>query len=1179
MEVNCMDKFKYLTDRFFDFLKFVWKNRKGNKSIYVIRCWYGVAIALIGLYCGALYFDSNGNWHFALSTPKLGFYELLFFIVDSIISVCFLYVINADAFASSVETEIKEIKDNTKKTFDNTDKILAIVKDLEKKDTKSFNSTLQSILDNVVASLIEELKLDTACKILNEIEKLFAQRIKDDTVLYAKMTFYKGKSLLFSDSSKACMLIHDAYIIQPEENEYKRWEVRYLLANKDYVNAKIIASSIEDNGKSEAFVNVVSSNDESSVFMEVPENLREDFGFRQIILEHLINKGTEDVSFLMKDVNGITPTKLTFSTINDWLFAISLQRVKINNLIVFSFDSPYVEMFKNASQMTASFYEQLSNTEISDRFNMVRCLHCYWSYICSKDCRWISEFQKVDRKGFSNQRTTFSLMESSMLMLARRFEEAFAVVVSTCNVIDESIAQFVIMMSVHSRNILHLRWIFSQMKTAGIKINDQNAALIAGTLDKDRAMETETSLVEMDFETIGVKDLLLQLCRFHIGQNIEVDSFKDEVQYMSDELKAYAANLLAHVGDTQLAYDMLSPIVEESVDDIKLSMYLSVLSKMQEKTPMLYRILVMNRKAGNHCVDQLLWKEYQLDCAVADYENSLEAIEILSERYPDNVEIFANHIMTLGRLRPEELSAYEELAKNKDYPTVQCVALVYHAFAENGYLETATEILYRAAKNTDDYNIRNFYHSESMCGLIRSTVQKEFDVAKEGNYVLCDMDGKRIFYKAAMSSGNIGKVLLGVHKNDVVNVEISLKPVKLTIIGIYDKYFKLASDILREAHDGNNPGLQPFEIDMEHPLESLEEAIRKITKEESTPEERRRKAYEQYERGELGLLQLVPDDNMLSGYYNLLFTNFIVHVNIAEVELQQLKNISDESCFVLDLPTIISFAEFEAKTGLEIKGPKIITKVLHEYLRESKKTSIRIINGDFYESMRSGMLVSYSEFVDVDSMKHIENLLEWTEGHCKDVIADQALALFDSGGNTQIKDVLFSSLSMLLQQDSYFVTDDRKIRNLLPHPSIISTETYVRLFNDEKTSAAYSLFLFECGFRGVDLQISYILNEYEKMRNHEDNKMVAIMQNMQENPFLLSKAITCCIQLAHTELELNTLKITFTNVFVLALKGLISKSRKSVMQSLLEFLSLPIREIQITRQCLLDAMLIVDSNS
>ena len=35
MEVNCMDKFKYLTDRFFDFLKFVWKNEREIK-VYML---------------------------------------------------------------------------------------------------------------------------------------------------------------------------------------------------------------------------------------------------------------------------------------------------------------------------------------------------------------------------------------------------------------------------------------------------------------------------------------------------------------------------------------------------------------------------------------------------------------------------------------------------------------------------------------------------------------------------------------------------------------------------------------------------------------------------------------------------------------------------------------------------------------------------------------------------------------------------------------------------------------------------------------------------------------------------------------------------------------------------------------------------------------------------------------
>lgn len=75
---------------------------------------------------------------------------------------------------------------------------------------------------------------------------------------------------------------------------------------------------------------------------------------------------------------------------------------------------------------------------------------------------------------------------------------------------------------------------------------------------------------------------------------------------------------------------------------------------------------------------------------------------------------------------------------------------------------------------------------------------------------------------------------------------------------------------MRESMDGSNPGLVPFEIDMEHPLESLESFIRKMSKDTQTPEERRKVAYAKYEQGEIGLLQLVDDNNMLSSYYKYL---------------------------------------------------------------------------------------------------------------------------------------------------------------------------------------------------------------------------------------------------------------------------------------------------------------------
>lgn len=1089
---------------------------------------------------------------------------------------CKLDVIH-ETLKRDILSQLNIIWKNTNMTLDNTEQILEIVKGLQQKDTKELSQSLQFILDGVVVSLIEELKLDTACKILNEIERLFAQILKEDKSISAKILFCKGKSLLFSDSKKAIALIHDAFILQPEENEYKKWEVRFLLAKKDYDNANTIALSIVDDGKSVALVNILSAEDASAAFQEIRKSLRQDNSFRQLVQYCLMNKDMEDVTFLFKDSCDIFPTELTYSTINAWLFNITLQRIKVNNFMVLSFDSPQIELFKSVSQVTASFYDQLAMTEVRESFPIVRCLHCYWTYICTKDESWIVEFQKIDRKKFADQKMIFSLMESSMLVLAKRFEEAFAVVVSASKVVDESIIRFVIMMSVHSNNILHLRWILDQMKMSKIKVNGQLAALIAITIDKDRALGTKSALIEMDFDVKGEKELLLQLCEFHAGEKVDITKFKDKVNDMSEELKAYAANLLAESGDCQLAFDMLRPIVDEDTEDIKQAIFLSVLSKMQEKTPMLYHILVKNRKAGNHCNDQLLQDEFQLDSVVADYDNALEVIRVLYQRHPDNKEVFVNYMMTLGHLHPEDLSKFEKYAKHTTYPTLQSAAFAYRAFAENGYLETATEILYNAAKNTDDFSIRNFYHTESVSGFIRPIVHKEYDIAEEGNYVLCDVEGRRIFYKASVSSGNIGKAILGARKDDEVEVEISFKPTKLTVIGVHDKYYKLAGDIMREAMDGNNPGLRPFEIDMKHPLESLQEVIRKMTNDETTPEERRKKAYEEYERGEIGLLQLVPDDNMLSGYYNLLFTPFSVHVNIAQIDLQQLKGLSSESYFVLDLPSIISFAEFEAKSGLEIKGPKTITKVLHEYLREAQKTSIKVVNGNFYESMRSDMLVSYSEYVDVDAMKHIEKLVEWVDKNCEDVIADKALMLDGPHNNTNLKNLLSSSLSMLLQEGSCLVTDDKKIKNILPHPNIISSESYVQLFNDENTSAAYSQFLFECGFRGVDLNVSYILEEYKKMKNHEDNKMVAVIQNMQENPFLISKAINCCVILAQTELDLKTLKMTFTNMFALALKGFTFEFCEQVMKIGKQALSFPINSMQFTHQCLIDAKMIVDA--
>lgn len=1078
-----------------------------------------------------------------------------------------------------IKNKLNDIQETTSRTWEKTKHIEEILTKLQGKDKEEIKENLLNTLDGLIASLIEELKLDTACKIINEIERLFNPVINENKYLKAKLFFQKGETLLFSEPKKAVSLIHEAYELQPDEDDYIKWEVKKLIAQKDYAKAATIAKSFSEDDKCKALLSITTADDVSKAFQDINKKLRSDLGFRQIALESLINKGMQNIDFLFEEITNTPLPKPSFSTINSWLFSITLQRNKIKNYLILAFDSPQTELFKSASQLTSNFYNQLDKTEVSDRFPMVRCLHCYWTYICTKNNSWITEYQKIDRKDFGEQKVIFSLMESSMLVLAKRYEEAFAVLVSTGQILDDSIIHFAIKMSLLSNNTLYLRWVLGKMKADNIKVNSSNAFLIAMTIDQSRVRDIEDALINLDFEVEGEKELLLQLCNHHAGKKINIEKFKSLTDTMSNEMKACAANLLANTGDTQLAFDMLSPIVEEGKDDIKQAVFLSVLCQMQEKTPMLYHILVKNRKAGNLCNDQLLWQEYILDCAVADYDNASEAISELYQKNPENIDVFVNYLDILGRLTPKELSRYEEIAKSKNYPTVQSTALAYRAFAENDYLETAVEILYKSANNSDDYVIRNYYQTEASSGFIRSIVHKEYDVAEEGNYVLCDLDGKRLFYKASKNGGNIGKLLIGAQKGDEINVEISFYQTKLTVIEIHNKYAKLCGDILNEAFDGNNPGLQPFKIDMDNPLESLLNVVRKISKDDISPEEKRRKAVEKYEQGELGLLQLVSENNMLSGYYNLLFTPFTVHVNVAEIELSEINQVNEDTCFVLDLPTIITFAEFEAKMGLEIKGPKTITKVLHEYLREANKTSFRVVDSDFYNSMRSGMLKSYSKYADVDAIKHIKYLEEWADKRCEDIIADNALILYGSKDNSRQKNILFSSLSMLMKQGTYVVTDDKKIKDWLPVTNIISTESYVNLFNNNATISAYSQFLFESGFRGVDMEPLYIMEEYKKMERQEDNKMLDIIQNIQENPFLLSKTIACCILLAQAKIDLYTLKMTFTNMFVAALKNFSLEFRENIVQNAIGYLSSSASAITFTLQCLLDAKKIANAET
>ena len=1041
------------------------------------------------------------------------------------------------------------------------------------KDNEVLVANLISLLNGSIASLIEELKTDTATQLLNELETLFTDAISENTELKAEILYRKAQTITLRNSKKAFELFHESYLLNISDIRLQKAEIKYRLGLNQNDQALSLANGLPKNDELKWVVNIVTSKDIAGTFDSAPQTLKNDKNFRQEILNY-INEREIDCRFLFDTEELKTPDVLTYSNVNTWLYIITQYRLYLQDFVFLSLETSQIKLLETPFEVAKKFIVLLNKTEIRDCFPIIRCLYCYWGYITSHNRDFVDEYQSIDKKNFGEQQYFFSLLEASLLMLADRNEEAFATIVAISDHLDETLIRFVIMMSIQTNNVTLTLWILNLCKEKKYVITDDEATIIAHSVNHSNAIVLKDAIEKTEFKNKVTMNVLIQLCSYNAKQQIDVSTFEEDISSLPEVLLSYASLLLSCSGKSQLAFDMMRSIVDENISDIKQRIFLDVLSSMQEKSPELYKILVQNRKAGNLCDDILLQKEYMLDSAVSDFQNALEAIEEIYKRHPEDTNTFAHFIKTLGQVHPERLKDYEDQILNTDFKNIPNVCLVYEALAQNKFLETATELLYKYARQSEDYQFRTFYHNETSTGLISSYARKEFDIAENGLYVLCDINGDRKFYKATLNNP-IGKSLLGVRKNDEVIINMAFEEKKLTVLGIYNKYYKLAGDIIREAQDGCNPGLVPFKIDMEHPLDSLEAIIRKMSPNNLTPEEQIKLQQEKYQRGEIGLAQLVSDNDMLSGYYKLLFTPFKINIASCMLTLHNLPKVNETSVFMLDLPTIITFSEFTAKTNFKIEGNMKITTVLHEYLKTTLKTIRRMTSSDMYEALRCNYINNYNDYVDIDAEEHIKRLLQWVQSNCQDVIPTKALAINNPEDQTPLKDELMSSMTMLMESDHYFVTDDKYLAKLLPKANIISTETFVSLCSNVDVKKAYTEFLFDCNFVGVDLTADFIVREYYKTNNSNNGRMGTLMQTLKENPYLLPVVTNAALQLAAVELNINLLKVTLTNMYVMLFKGFSPFSREEVIDTVESSLTFPIYNVQIVRQCVQNARLII----
>lgn len=1105
--------------------------------------------------------------------------------------ICYLFILEhkSDLLSHKIDTGfaglaelVRQSAEKTNQKMDNVSvKIEDILSEIKQLKSEVIANTSEKTVEKLkelvsvsVNGLINNLYINSAKRLIEQIEVLFADEIKKDDALAAQIYLAKGAVCSFEEKGESYEQYHKAYLLNSQDEKYIEKEVSVLLNRGDSADAIALAYTLPDESILKQSMQVAFADSPQQAYLKLEEDKKKNYILRYIIFSLLFGRNT-DVAFLFTDDKVEIEETLNYQNLLSWIYVITYYNIKTGNYIILSPNYQAPSLFYDAFHAASKFDELLAKTEIAKFPPMLKAQRCYWGYIIDRHPSRIDLIQEVDANLLSGeQKQMLVIMQASMHSIAGDYDKAVSLLAANNGGLSNDLVNIVLLISYHSQNVKYLEWLLGLIKEKGFKMDSLSAKNLAININGNTAQALGDILSESLFLNVGDAVVLVQLCNYYGGGDVDVDALKSASSSVSDELLPYAALVLANRVEEKLALELLKPKVDFHKDDMMQRVYIDVLSKIPEETPNLYHILVDKRKSGALCDDAMLFSEFTLDVKVSDFQNAFEAISLLYERYPEDENIFVNYLWLLGRHHPEELEKLKNKVLKYEFTNPRNVINVYVDYADNEYIEFAAEFLYVHTRMSDDWLLKDTFMKESVMGKLHPIVQQRFDKVEEDHFVLCSLpDDSRKIYLA--KTGNVvGEFLLGKKENDEVECEIAGEPTKLTIIHIMNKYGKLSCDITKEVMDGDNPNARPLKIDVAKPLESLEACINKLSPDSSNYYEDKLEEQRRYEKGELGLVNMVNPNEILEDYYGKLLSaskTYVIPWQQCHLLYLRGRNMA-ETRYVLDMSSVVMLFEFQLLSGCLYSEKFIISTSLYEYLVTCSKNTIRLTSSSIFEAFKNPSMKRYDKYVDLDLHQRIPALVKWIEDSCEIVVPSQTLAMIERNTSNNLGRITIDTLSLVLGPNKLLISDDKVLAPMMKFMlPVITTETFMKVFADNGAYERYRDFLMDCNYMGIEIKTDRIVSEYVKMESGSNNKFTYIVQNAAYNPFLTTEEVRGCVEIAGVAKNKQQANIMITNMMVSMIKSYDGEVKNSIVSKTLAYLSFNYPNFASVKQCLLDA--------
>lgn len=970
---------------------------------------------------------------------------------------------------------------------------------------------LLKILEDVVPSLLNNFQDTLTISLLECIKEVC---MSDEMPVAQKAAYYNcwgDYHLLKGNTAESNDSYHNAYLLLPHNDLYIEHEVKRLMKTQLYDDAHQLVLQLPVDNHLRIAISLLQSESTADEFARLSPELQDDIKLRYTVIDMFAQSG-KNYRFLATETKPTTPDNLTVENTHLWLYAFECYRNNIRDYLftdLKALPQGHISLIQDAYNLATRFFKLADATCSASLYVNLRLYYCYWAFIV-EDAKpiWVTRLDAVETSKDSYSFIFKTLFKSSMLSMMGNYDGAFGVICESGIAYDNIVLSYIIALSCTARKSDFLLSIAGRLKEKNIHFDSQHCSGIATLLslldDKNRLSFIDNLPIKQEAD----RTVLKWVHFFVSSQKTDTSGYAKLLPYLCDDMVANMAQVMAANGMLKEAYEILQDRFNAGDGSFCEQVYSHLVSRDPDRHIDHYTLLKEMRHQGKEMTNEQLRQEYNYSLSMLDYDDALEAIEILRSQDNTDEYIFTAYIDVIGKSRPEKLSEQYDTVLQFNFATVLHIQQVYYAFAFNNYIPQAAEFLYQNTIRLNHEALNAFFDQQVIMGFLHQIAYQSYETVTPDYYVTYANEQDVRTCRKLSPDSVLGRAMIGAKTNDLVTVNLGGTPTTLKIIGIHNKYYKLHADNLKDVMEsGGNKYFTPIKIDFSDP-DSVPAQFENILKEMSggAAQPTEQEIHADYNEGKITLIQMASDDNIIGSYYNFLFSDFHLNVTPYRMLREQCPQLFvKDNIYLLDLTSLLLLFEFSQKHGdYQYHSRFLLPKFVQQLILQTVKGVEIFTSFKMVEAWKQGWLNHYSSRYHEDLQIRLSRLIDWIDHNCTIVSSSQILNMAQVK-DENVKSTMFkyTMLEMLPESGSHriLLSEDFGIQTVFKMPvPIMSTETYMYHVEGYDAGQLFSQFICNNTCIGASVSSRYIEQQYmlyeQGLSNHINHIENTISRNL-----------------------------------------------------------------------------------